>query len=157
MTEQTDNCRAAAQRVGGFTLIEVLVALIVMSIGMLGIAGLYVHSLKAGSTSMFQHNAITLAGDIADRIRANPTAGAAYQGAGANNACVNGGVNCTPAQMAANDVFLWNQQAVATLPNGAVAIVFNNAVAPPEYQITVSWTQPGENLNFSITIPVFPI
>ena len=35
----------------GFTLIEVLIALIIMSVGMLGIAGLYVHSMQAGRTS----------------------------------------------------------------------------------------------------------
>ena len=149
--------RLAPKRVRGFTLIEVLIALIIMSVGMLGIAGLYVHSMQAGRTSMLRHNAVTLAGDIADRIRANPRAGAAYALAGGNNNCVNGGVNCTVAQMAAHDIFLWDQQAAATLPNGAVAIVFNNGVIPPTYQITVSWTEPGENLNYTVLIPVFPI
>ena len=141
----------------GFTLIEVLIALVVMSVGMLGIAGLYVHSMQAGRTSIFHHHAVTLAGDVADRIRANPRALGAYTGAGANNNCVNGGINCTPAQMAGNDIFLWAQQAVDTLPTGTVAIVFNNGVVPPTYQITVSWTEPGEVLSYAITIPVTPI
>ncbi|MCG8370161.1 MAG: type IV pilus modification protein PilV, partial [Proteobacteria bacterium] len=66
----------------GFSLVEVLIALIIMSVGMLGIAGLYVQSMQAGRTSMLRHHAVTLAGDIADRIRANPAAGAAYAGAG---------------------------------------------------------------------------
>ncbi len=61
------------RRVRGFTLVEVLIALIIMSVGMLGIAGLYVQSMQAGRTSMLRHHAVTLAGDIADRIRANPT------------------------------------------------------------------------------------
>lgn len=143
--------------VAGFTLIEVLIALIIMSVGMLGIAGLYVHSMQAGRTSLFRHNAVILAGDVADRIRANPRAGAAYTGAGANNNCVNGGVNCTPAEMAANDIFLWDQQAVNSMPNGDVTIVFNGGVVPPTYQITVSWDEPGENMSYVITIPVFPI
>lgn len=141
----------------GFTLVEVLIALVIMSIGMLGIAGLYVHSMQAGSTSLFRHHAVTLAGDIADRIRANPRAGAAYALAGANNNCVAGGIDCTPAEMAANDIFLWDQQAAATLPNGAVNVVFNNGVNPPTYQITVTWTQPGEALNYTVTIPVLGI
>ena len=80
--------RSPSNRNSGFTLIEVLIALIIMSVGMLGIAGLYVHSMKAGSTSLFRHHAVTLAGDVADRIRANPRAGAAYALAGANNNCV---------------------------------------------------------------------
>ena len=144
-------------KVRGFTLIEVLIALVIMSVGMLGIAGLYVHSMQAGRTSILRHNAVTLAGDIADRIRANPRAGAAYAQAGANNNCVNGGVNCTIGEMAANDIFLWDLQAAATLPNGQVSIVVENGVVPPTYQITLTWTEPGEVLNYSITIPVLAI
>ncbi len=68
-------------RQGGFSLVEVLIALIILSVGMLGIAVLYVQSMQAGRTSMFRHHAITLAGDVADRIRANPLAGAAYAAA----------------------------------------------------------------------------
>ena len=144
------------KKVGGFTLVEVLIALIILSVGMLGIAGLYVHSMQAGRTSLFRHHAVTLAGDVADRIRANPRAAIAYSQAGANNNCVNGGVDCTPVQMAANDIDLWDQQAADTLPNGTVTVDFaaDNAVLPPTYQITVAWDEPGENMTYSITIPV---
>ena len=142
------------RKVHGFTLIEVLIALVIVSVGMLGIAGLYVHSMQAGRTSILRHNAVILAGDIADRIRANPRAGAAYAQSGANHNCVDGGVNCTIGEMAANDIFLWDQQAAATLPNGQVSIVVDNGVVPPTYQITLTWTEPGEVLNYSITIPV---
>ncbi len=45
--------RMSTHAVSGFTLIEVLVALVVMSVGMLGIAGLYVTSMQAGRTSLF--------------------------------------------------------------------------------------------------------
>ena len=142
---------------GGFTLVEVLIALIILSVGMLGIAGLYVHSMQAGRTSLFRHHAVTLVGDVADRIRANPRAAAAYALAGGNNNCVDGGIDCTPGQMAANDIFLWDQQATDTLPNGTVTVVFDNSVLPPTYQITVAWTEPGENLSYSIIIPVLGI
>ena len=147
------------KRMQGFNLVEVLIALIIMSVGMLGIAGLYVHSMQAGRTSLFRHQAVTLVGDIADRIRANPTAVGAYALAGANNNCVAGGIDCSPAAMAANDIFLWQQQAVETLPTGAVAVVFRDAVVPlpPTYEITVSWTEPGQVMSYSITIPVSPI
>jgi len=143
--------------VGGFTLVEVLIALIILSVGMLGIAGLYVHSMQAGRTSIFRHHAVTLAGDVADRIRANPRAAIAYSQAGANNNCVNGGVDCTPVQMAGNDVFLWDQQAADTLPNGTVTVDFDNTVIPWTYQITVAWDEPGENMTYIINIPVLGI
>ncbi len=149
------------KRIQGFNLVEVLIALVILSVGMLGIAGLYVHSMQAGRTSLFRHHAVTLAGDVADRIRANPRALAAYALAGADSNCVAGGIDCTPAAMAAHDIFLWQQQAVDTLPVGtmppgaAVVIVFSNAVVPPTYQITVSWTEPGQVMSYAITIPVF--
>lgn len=147
-----------SKKAHGFTLIEVLIALVIMSIGMLGIAGLYVHSMQAGRTSLFHHHAVTLAGDVADRIRANPRAAASYAGAAGNNNCVAPyTVECTPAEMAAHDKFLWEAQAGETLPNGTVTIVFNNGVVPPTYQITVAWTEPGKNLSYVITIPVFGI
>lgn len=151
------NTLAGTKHVQGFTLVEVLIALIIMSVGMLGIAGLYVHSMQAGRTALFRHNAVTLVGDIADRIRANPRAGAAYVAGPANNNCVDGGVDCTPAEMAANDKFFWEAQASDTLPTGTVTIVFDNAPAAPTYQIIVQWNEPGQVMSYSIQIPVFPI
>ena len=120
------NSDNGGSRQSGFSLVEVLITLVIMSVGMLGIAGLYVQSMQAGRTSMFRHHAVTLAGDVADRIRANPTAGAAYGHAanatGTDNNCVTGGIDCNPASMAGHDIFLWQTQADDTLPNGAVAI-----------------------------------
>jgi len=146
------------QRQAGFSLVEVLITLVIMSVGMLGIAGLYVQSMQAGRTSMFRHQAVTLAGDVADRIRANPRAGAAYSAAvGADNSCVTGDIDCTPAQMAANDILLWQAQAFDALPAGGVAIAYDNGVNPPTYQITVSWNEPGETPSYVITIPVLPL
>jgi len=142
----------------GFSLVEVLIALIILSVGMLGIAGLYVQSMQAGRTSMFRHNAVTLVGDIADRIRANPSAGAAYTATtGADNDCVGGDVNCTPAEMAAQDIDLWQEQADASLPNGTVTVTLDGSVVPPSYQITVGWDEPGESPTFTIVIPVLDI
>jgi len=138
----------------GFSLVEVLIALIIMSVGMLGIAGLYVQSMQAGRTSLFRHHAVTLAGDVADRIRANPTAGVAYTGVGVDFSCVAAGINCNPVEMASTDILLWSQQANESLPNGTVVVAFDNATVPPNYTIAVGWDEPGENLNYTIVIPV---
>ena len=142
----------------GFTLVEVLIAMIILSVGMLGIAGLYLQSIQAGRTSVFRHHAITLAGDIADRIRANPSAGVNYQAAGQDNGCVDGTVDCTPTEMAQNDIAVWDAQAASSLPSGQVAIAFtdNAGLAPDTYQITVTWTEAGSTTvpTYSVTIPV---
>jgi len=144
----------SGHRQRGFSLVEVLVALIVMSVGMLGIASLYVQSMQAGRTSLFRHNAVTLAGDVADRIRANPTAGAAYEGDGADAGCIAGGVDCSAPQMAGQDILVWERQAEDSLPDGAVVIVHNAAALPPTYQIQVTWNEPEGPQNYTITIPV---
>ena len=141
----------------GFSLVEVLIALIIMSVGMLGIAGLYVQSMQAGRTSLFRHHAVTLAGDVADRIRANPTAGVAYAGIGADNNCVAAGIDCDEVQMASNDIFLWDQQAAESLPNGNVVIGFDDTVDPPSYTIAIGWDEPGEQLDYTIVIPVMEL
>ena len=147
------------QHNGGFSLVEVLIALVIMSVGMLGIAGLYVESMQAGRTSIFRHNAVTLASDVADRIRANPRAGVDYQGPGGNNNCVLGNVNCNPAQMAANDIELWLEQADDMLPNGSVTITYDDNPVPPTYLIEVTWDEAGEvpSPSYSILIPVLGI
>ncbi len=139
----------------GFSLVEVLTTLVVMSVGMLGIAGLYVQSMQAGHSSMFRHHAVTLAGDVADRIRANPTAGIAYTAPNvANINCAAGGGDCDTGQMAAHDIGLWKSQAADTLPAGKVTIVFDAAVVPPTYLIAVSWNEIGEQLSYEIKISV---
>ena len=71
----------------GFSLIEMMVAMVVLSIGMLGIANLFVVTLQANSSATSRQLANNLLGDIADRIRSNRTAIAAYAAAGANNNC----------------------------------------------------------------------
>ena len=138
----------------GFSLVEVLIALIIMSVGMLGIAGLFVQSMQAGRTSMFRHHAVTLAGDVADRIRANPRAGIAYAGFGADNGCIDTGNDCNEAAMAANDIFFWDEQATDSLPSGAISVNFDDTVLPPQYTIRVDWVEPGETPSYEIVIPV---
>jgi type IV pilus assembly protein PilV len=148
------------RKFGGFSLIEVLIAVVIMSVGMLGIAGLYVEGLRAGRTSNFRHQAVTLASDVADRIRANPRAGVDYEGPGGNNNCVLGNVDCNPAQMAANDIQIWKDQASAMLPQGTVKITYDDNPVPPTYLIEVSWQEAGEEDNppsYSILIPVLAI
>lgn len=160
LSTKMQNKSARSGFVKGFSLIEVLIALIVLSVGMLGIAGLYVHGMQAGRTSMFRHHAVTLAGDVADRIRANPTAGVAYvdtltPAAAPGTNCIAGGTDCTPAEMAANDMYLWDQQAGATLPDGDVTVAYDNGEVPSVYTVTVAWSEAGTAPSYQITFPIF--
>lgn len=139
------------KRTGGFTLLEALVALVVLSVGMLGIAALFVDSVARGRTALSTTKAVVMAADMADRIRANAVAGAAYGGAAANNNCTDGAASgatlCTPAQMAAHDLLLW-QTAIADprigLPDGVGTVVHDGSTTPDTYVITITWTEVGE-------------
>jgi type IV pilus assembly protein PilV len=129
------------RRNSGFSIVEVLVALVVLSVGMLGIAGLYVTTLRASGSALYRTQAVSLASDMADRIRANPFGRETYEGAGADRNCVAGGVDCSAQQMAEDDVFRWRTQ-LGVLPSGAGAVT-HDAGPPDSYVITVSWTEPG--------------
>ncbi len=130
----------------GFTMVEAMVALVVLAVGMLGIAGLYVTTLRSGSGAIYRTQAINLATDMADRIRANKFAGIAYQNAPAYHNCAGtGSVDCTPVEMAENDLLSWTQAVTGTLPNANGNVVVAPAVppAPAAYTITVSWVEQG--------------
>lgn len=116
----------------GFTLIEVLVTLVVMSFGLLGLAGLQVTSLKNSRSAALRTTAMQHAYDMADRMRANLAAvgtgnydlGAVSAGT-STPACLTT-TGCTPTQMAAHDLYEWQQALSAStnasgngLPNGA--------------------------------------
>jgi type IV pilus assembly protein PilV len=141
----------------GFTLVESLVALVVIAIGMLGMGALYVEGLRANRTSIYRTAAIDLAADMADRIRANPTAVAAYAGDGPGtdaHGCVNGAADCTPAELADDDTWWWHEDIRARLPGGAADIAVLPAGPTTAYTITISWIEAGlgEPLSYSLSM-----
>lgn len=138
-------------RVSGFSIVEVLVALVILGVGMLGIAALYVNTLRSSGSAISRMQAVNLASDIADRIRANGEGKSAYNfdsstQSGANRSCIGGSTNCSPGDMAATDLFFWKQQISNTLPGGAYGVIaYDGSGSPNEYTINVFWREPGEN------------
>lgn len=68
-------------RVLGFSMTETLVAVLVMGIGVLGVSALQMVSLQNNRSALVRSEAVQLAYDLMDRIRANPIGdvpGAAY-------------------------------------------------------------------------------
>lgn len=136
-----------SRRLRGFSMVEALVALVVLAVGMLGIASLYVVTLRSSGSAISRMQAVNLASDLGDRIRANRNGREAYAGAAAANGdgCVGSTESCNPAEMAAHDLFLWQQQITETLPgNPTGSVVVSDATTPRTYTITVSWSEPGE-------------
>ncbi|MDA1073997.1 MAG: type IV pilus modification protein PilV [Proteobacteria bacterium] len=102
------------RQMGGYTLMEVLVAVLVMGVGVLGITGLQMLSLQNNRAALMRTEAVQQAYDMLDRIRANPgvgAAGVAYGGLDMGDAppsaqnCVSN--NCSPAQMVQFDQAMW--------------------------------------------------
>jgi len=123
----------------GFTLVEVLIALIVLSIGMLGIAALYLESLRASRQALVRTDAINLASDIADRIRSNRAPANAYDCGGTCEADEGG--NAT----AVGDLNAWRTRVETQLPGGATSITYTaaGATTPNVYVVQVSWAEVG--------------
>ena len=120
----------------GFTLLEVLITLIILSIGLLGLAGLQTMSLRANHEAYLRGQAVVQAYDIADRMRSNRkgtedgdysygTAALGTKETKCETAKTAGG-GCTPQQMAQNDLFRWNEANRASLPSGIGIICQDN-------------------------------
>ncbi len=126
---------------GGFTLLEVLVAIVILSIGLLGLAGLQAAGLRNNQSAYLRTIATQQAYDMADRIRANAAGAGIAAGAydnisstGSNPGCITGG--CTPAAMAQYDAYEWNTANASLLPAGKGTVT---RVAANRFTITVMW------------------
>jgi len=158
-------------RESGFSIVEALVALVVLSVGMLGIAALYVESLRAGRTAVYRTQAVNLASDMADRIRANRNAGNAWALAAGDapttQNCADSGagssVSCGAVAMAQDDQARWLSAIADQLPGSPTAnpqtpfgTIQVNAGAPTQYVVTVNWSEPGEQqvLSYALTVEI---
>lgn len=133
-----------SRKAAGFSLIEVLIAMVILSIGLLGLAGLQSTGLHNSTDSYARTIATSLANDMADRIRANMTGFNAgnYDNTAAYAANCETNAGCTPATMAQHDTFRW-QQGIATLPGGQGDVVTNG----PLVTVTVRWDNSRSGAN----------
>ncbi|MEJ1964616.1 MAG: type IV pilus modification protein PilV [Gammaproteobacteria bacterium] len=121
----------AKSRSTGFSLVEVLVAVVILSFALLGTAGLTANSLKNTNTSYYRSQATFLADDILDRMRANilPARGSQYDiSAGPT---FNAGVGT----MELYDCTEWSNEVAAALPGGEGTV----SVVGGTVTITIAW------------------
>lgn len=126
----------------GFSLLEVLIALVVLSLGLLGLAALQTVSLKVGHDSYQRTQATMLAYDMVDRMRANPVAFASGRynlvAVGDNPGttdCVSS--TCSTDQLADYDIRTWHTILAAKLSQGQGTISASGTTRT----ITVSWKE----------------
>lgn len=121
--------RQRLRRQGGFSMIEVLVTVLILAIGLLGLAGLQSTSLRSNHSAYLRSQATVLAYDIVDRLRANRTE------------ALNGNYDIaleetlTGTSIVATDIIAWKDNLATTLPEGDGAIDRDGTA----FTITVQW------------------
>ena len=131
----------------GFTLIEVLIALVILSLGLLGLAGLQIISLKNNQSTYVRGQANLMAMDVIDRIRANPhaqqlylttvVAASTHSADPPCNQCKDSGNLCAPQQIVALDLCDWQAQLSKLSTDATGAITNSNGV----YTISIQWDE----------------
>ncbi len=152
----------------GFTLIEVLVSIAILGVGILGVAALQIASTQNNSDAYLRSQAVFLAYDIADRMRANPIAvdNGAYAAVTGNEDdtplsfnCVDSfpsGSSCTEDELAQADIaaskYGWLPALADYLPSGTGTITCNESPCSgtSPHTVTISWNDlEGTAQNFS--------
>jgi type IV pilus assembly protein PilV len=136
-----------AARQTGFSLIEVLIAVLILVIGLVGVAHMQAMGLTNTQSAYNRSQATLLAYDMADRMRANLASIDTYvdlapADASLQDACYTTD-GCTVAQMAENDLYQWSETLGNFLPGGAGAIAVDDMgtaeVEDDLYTVSVSW------------------
>jgi type IV pilus assembly protein PilV len=155
-----------ARRDAGFSLIEILITLVVLSVGLLGLAALHAESLRSSRSAYLRTKAVGLASDMADRMRANrPGALAgdyisATGDAGSNKDCADDTFGaatkvCSPADMASHDIWQWKrsiQDARNGLPGPGTGAMTSDGAAQPTYLIVVAWNESGQANSYALPV-----
>ena len=103
----------------GFSLIEVMVAFFVLAGGILGMSSLMANSVKGNQSAYYRTQAVTLAQDMAGRMRANREENYNYStGGGAGAGGCYGNNACNSAALAADDYGEWEALVTGSLPLG---------------------------------------
>ena len=136
----------------GSGMIEILVSLIVLAIGLLGIAGMQVISMKNANNAEHRYRASMIAYDMMERMRSNPAGVSTNEynnvnisssGSSDSSASTCSAV-CSASELAAYDVAMWEQK-ITALPNGTASVTGNAAV----FEITVAWQEQNTNKDSS--------
>lgn len=150
-----------------FALVESLIALVLVSMGLLGVGQLMLVGLRETATALARTQAVYLVRDMMDRIRANPDALDAYDcmtygGTPAERGCAPSGapaVECSMRELAEDDLARWqalasNSLVLATGVPCAANVSYVAAASadePAVYRVGLSWQQPGSPSLLSLT------
>lgn len=133
-------------KISGFSLLEVLIAFLVVSVGLLGMAGLQATALRNNHSAYLRSQAVLMAYDIMDRMRANKAAamaGSYARSFGDSKPSTTCSSICTPSQMAEADENEW-VDALAKLPSGDGSVLVTSAGLAT---VTIRWDDNRDTSN----------
>lgn len=133
---------APAQRQRGVSLIESLIAIVVMALGILGILGVQMRTLSDTQAGVRRAQAIRLTEDLAERLQNNPDALnnlTAYTAEPSSSNDCEGG-SCAPGDLATYDIKQWRDRIPEALPGGQ-AIVFIPKGGPRQLGVLIGWRE----------------
>lgn len=152
----------STQLQNGASLIEVLVAILILSFGMLSLGGMLSFSVQLPKLSGYRANASNIASSHIERIRANPNAFAnnlytstlSYDGTTANIALADCAYpNCTEASLATMDIAASNRAARSDLPAGGMIMKCDTTTCTKSSygNLWVVWQEPSTFAAFNPT------
>jgi type IV pilus assembly protein PilV len=127
--------RHSLRHARGFTFVEALVALLVLSIGLLGVAALQLTSLRSNHSSSLRSQATLLAYDMVDRMRANRTAALT----GAYDVALADDPDEESEALNIEDLVRWTANLRSTLPSGDGSIVRAVTGGVTTFTVTIQW------------------
>lgn len=128
--------------VAGFTLAEVFTAILVIAIGLVGVAALYGETAPPDPEAMPRTTAEQLALTIADRVQVNSAGRLGYASI-VGVVCVANRKPTRAIDAAAQEAACWQDEVQRALPNGTGSITRDLTTSPPTYVVAVSWSAPG--------------
>ena len=126
----------------GFTFVEILAAILVIAIGLIGVAALYSEGIRKGRAAEPQTQAAELAASIAARIEANSSGRIGYISA-IGVVCDANAKPKQPDDAAAQEAACWEDEVEQKLPSGLGTISRDQTTTPPTYVVAVSWSAPA--------------
>jgi type IV pilus assembly protein PilV len=128
--------RSSMRRAAGLTLVEVLVTLVIISVGLLGVAALQLTTVRNNYDSFVRTQAATLASDMLDRMRANRTMVAAYP--------IDFDEDDVPNNIAGTDIARWRATLAEQLPRGVGQIEYDDGTRI--VTVTIQWRERTEQV-----------
>jgi type IV pilus assembly protein PilV len=129
--------------IGGFALLEVVIAMFVLAVGILGAGALQTASMQSTQGAYYRSQAMFLAGDVLNRMRANRTVASSYvgntNGTAGSTTCLTNSAGCSPAALATADLGNWIATVKASDLPGAYGEI--TTAGTNTYVIKITWNE----------------